>query len=173
MERSTVKMLTTTALLIALEIILTRIFSIQTPIIRISLGFLPIAVLAMMYGPVHAGVGAAVANIIGVALFPIAFFPGFILTAFLTGVVYGLVLYNRPKSMMRIVIAASIVTVILQQGLDTLWLQILAGGELNLEGYLALMSARTIRTLIMLPIQIILIKIVAHHKIFGSQFGGI
>ena len=43
------------SLLIALEILLTRIFCIQTPLLRISFGFLPPALTAMLYGPLWAG----------------------------------------------------------------------------------------------------------------------
>ena len=169
-QKLTVKKLMTISLLIALEIILTRILSIQTPIVRISFGFLPIVIMAMMYGPVYAGIGAVIANLVGVTLFPIAFFPGFILTAFLSGIVYGLVLYNRPKCMKRIVIAVLIVTVILQLGLDTLWIQILAVGTLSIEGYLALMPMRIVRTLIMAPIQIISIRTVTRQSVLGRFF---
>ena len=39
------------AFLIALEIVLTRFCSINTPILRIGFGFLPVAMLGIMYGP--------------------------------------------------------------------------------------------------------------------------
>ena len=164
MRQPRIKMLTTMSLLIATEIILTRFFSINTGIIRIGFGFLPIAIMAVMYGPIRAGSGAVVANLLGVALFPSAFFPGFTLTAFLTGVVYGLVLYNRRKSMLRVIVAVLIVTIILNLGLDTLWLLIM-GGTLNVEGFLAIVLWRILRTLIMTPIQIILILAVTQGTI--------
>lgn len=76
--------LVTLALLIAMEIILTRMLSIQTATIRLSLGFIPIAVIGMMYGPIWGGISAAIADLIGVFLFPVAGPPflGFTLTAF-------------------------------------------------------------------------------------------
>ena len=51
-----VKKLIQISLLIAIEVILTRFCSINTPIVRIGFGFLPIAIIAMMYGPLSAGI---------------------------------------------------------------------------------------------------------------------
>jgi ECF transporter S component (folate family) len=155
--RINAKKIVTIALLIAMEIVLTRFLSIQTPVIRISFGFIPIAMIAMMYGPIYGGIGAALADLTGVALFPIgAFFPGFTLTAFLTGFVYGIFLHKQQKNLFRICAAVLIVTVCLNLGLDTLWIQILTG-----SGYLALIPVRIVRTLIMTPIQIMCIRIIA------------
>ncbi|MGM9532761.1 folate family ECF transporter S component, partial [Intestinibacter sp.] len=95
MKNNNVKKLVEISLLIALEIILTRFCSINTPIVRIGFGFLPIATIAMMYGPLSAGIAYAIGDILGMMIFPSSsFFPGFTLTAFLTGVAYGLVLYK-------------------------------------------------------------------------------
>ena len=80
-----VKKLIQISLLIAIEVILTRFCSINTPIVRIGFGFLPIAIIAMMYGPLSAGISYAIGDILGMMLFPTgSFFPGFTLTAFLT-----------------------------------------------------------------------------------------
>lgn len=167
MKKPTAKMLAVTALLIAMEVILTRFLSVQTPILRISFGFLPIVLIALIYGPLYAGIGAALADIIGATLFPAgAFFPGFTLTAFLTGLVYGLMLYNRRKSFVHICIAVLTVTIVLQLGLDTLWLSIITG-----KGYLALLPARIIKTAIMAPVQIICIRMAASER-FDQMLGG-
>ena len=157
MKKFSTKKLVTIALMITIEIILTRFLSIQTPFFRLSFGFIPVVIVAIMYGPLFAGVGSVIADFIGIMLFPIvgAYFPGFTLTAFLAGLVYGIFLYNRKKNLWQIVAAAFIVTVILQLGLDTLWLQMITG-----QGYLALLPVRVLRTLIMLPLQVICIQVI-------------
>ena len=158
MSRLNTKTLAIMALMIAIEIILTRVLSIQTPTVRISFGFLPIALLAVMYGPLYAGIAAAIADFMGVMLFPVAgFFPGFTLTAFLMGITYGIFLYNHPKKMTRILVAVLIVVVILQLGLDTFWLSIIMD-----QGVLGLLPGRLLRTAIMIPAQIICIRFVVH-----------
>ena len=167
MNKPNTKKIATMALMIAIEIILTRFLSIQTPIVRISFGFIPIAMIAMIYGPIYAGLGAAIADLIGVMLFPTGvFFPGFTATAFLSGFAYGIFLYNRPKSLVCVCVATMIVTVGLQLGLDTLWVQILTG-----KGYIALLPTRILRTLIMTPVQIICIRLFANKRL-NLRIGG-
>ena len=151
-----VKKLIQISLLIAIEVILTRFCSIQTPIVRIGFGFLPIAIIAMMYGPLSAGIAYAIGDLLGMALFPSgSFFPGFTLTAFLTGVTYGLFLYNKPKTWPRIIGSALTVCLVLNLGLDTYWLSILMG-----KGYLALLPMRIMKAALMIPVQTLIIGII-------------
>ena len=63
-----VRKLVQISLLIALQIILTRFCSIQTPIVRIGFGFVPVVIIASMYGPISAGVANGIADIIGALL---------------------------------------------------------------------------------------------------------
>ena len=145
--------------MIAMEIVLTRFVSFMpTPTIRIGFGFLPIAMIAIKYGPLYAGTAAMMADLIGFWLFPppFPFFPGFTFTAFLAGVTYGIFLHKKPINMLNIIIAVAIVTIIIQGVLDTIWLVIMFG-----EGFVGLMPTRLVRTAIMLPLQIISIKLVA------------
>ena len=151
-----VKKLIQISLLIAIEVILTRFCSIQTPIVRIGFGFLPIAIIGMMYGPLSAGVAYAIGDLLGVALFPTgSFFPGFTLTAFLTGIVYGVFLYNKPKTWPRIIGAVLTVCLVINLGLDTLWLSILMG-----KGYIALLPTRIMKAVLMIPVQTFIIGII-------------
>lgn len=144
------------AFLIAIEIILTRFLSINTPILRIGFGFLPVAMIGILYGPLWAGAAYAVGDFLGVMLFPTApFFPGFTVSAFLTGLVFGLVLYQKPVTWKRVLIASSIVCIVINLGLDTFWLSIIMS-----KGVLALIPARIIKTAIMLPIQVVMIPLV-------------
>lgn len=151
-----VKKLIQISLLIAIEVILTRFCSIQTPIVRIGFGFLPIAIIGMMYGPLSAGVAYAIGDLLGVALFPTgSFFPGFTITAFLTGIVYGVFLYNKPKTWPRIIGAVLTVCLVINLGLDTLWLSILMG-----KGYIALLPTRIMKSVLMIPVQTFIIGII-------------
>lgn len=154
-DKFDVKKLIQISLLIAIEVILTRFCSIQTPVVRIGFGFLPIAIIGMMYGPLSAGIAYAIGDLLGMALFPSgSFFPGFTLTAFLTGATYGLFLYNKPKTWPRIIGSVLTVCLVLNLGLDTYWLSILMG-----KGYLALLPMRIVKAAIMIPIQAFIIGI--------------
>ena len=70
MRRNSTSQLVTIAVFIAIEVILTRFLSIQTPIVRLGFGFLPVAMLAILYGPIWAGVAYAIGDILGMLIWP-------------------------------------------------------------------------------------------------------
>jgi len=169
-KKPTIKQITIMALLIAIEVILSRFLAIPTPIIKISLNFLPIVMMAIICGPIYAGIGAAMGDFIGAMLFPFGpYFPGFTLTAFLIGLTYGIFLYKKELAgslgLIRIFCAAVFVTVLIQLGIETIWVAMIMTGnpessyESFWQAYTALLLTRSIRTAIMLPIQVVLIRL--------------
>ena len=143
-------------ILIATEIVLTRYCAIQTDIVRIGFGFIPIVLSAMLFGPVIGGTTAMLADILGMMIFPRgAYFPGFTFSALVGGVIYGLVLYNKPKTILRIFLAVLLVTVIRDLGLNTLWLSILSHKAVNI-----IMVPRILKSLFMLVVQVLIIPVV-------------
>lgn len=156
-KRSATTRLVIMAFLIALEIILTRFCSINTPILRIGFGFLPVAMMGIMYGPIWAAIGYAVGDILGMLIFPSGiFFPGFTATAMLTGLVFGLFLHNKEKITWKTVLPASLIIIlVLNLCLDTLWLSIMFG-----DAFIALLPTRIFKCVVMLPIHLVLIPLV-------------
>lgn len=156
------------ALLMALEVILTRFLSIQTPIVRIGFGFLPIALAGMMFGPLYAGAMAALADIIGMMLFPSgAYFAGFTVSAFISGVIYGIFLYKKDKSIVRITFSVVLNILIVDTALNTIWLTMI----LN-KAFIAIMAPRIIKNVAMIPIEVVVIFAIwkAMEKSFGKQY---
>ena len=120
-----VLMLVVMAMLAALQVVLSRFLSINTQITKIGFAFVPIAVCAMLFGPLPTAIVAVVADVLGASLFPSGpFFPGFTLTAVLNALVYGLLLYKKP-SVLKAVIAVVINQFGLSLFLTPLWLSIL------------------------------------------------
>lgn len=143
------------AFLIALEVVLSRFLSLSLPTIKIGFAFLPLAVAGILYGPLWAGAAGAAADVLGALLFPIgAYFPGFTLTQFLCGCVYGFFLYNRPYRMNRVNLSAMIVCILLNLGLDSLWLYYLMRDAL-----VAMMPVRALRSVVMVFVQVLLISL--------------
>lgn len=64
------KKLTVSALLLAADVILTRILAFNTPLMKIGLGFAATALCAMLYGPWWAAGIAALGDLLGSLLFP-------------------------------------------------------------------------------------------------------
>ena len=156
MAKFTVKKLIYVSFFIALEIVLSRFFSISTPLVKIGFGFVPIALCAMLYGPIYAGVAGALADFIGATLFPIgAYFPGFTLSAALTGVVFGIFLYRRKGNFAQLAGAVSINCLGISLLLSTLWLTIITGTP-----FITLLPTRIVQNLIMIPVQFITLKVV-------------
>lgn len=150
-----IKVLIYLSLLIAMEVVFTRFLSIQTPILRIGFSFLPVAIAAIMFGALPAGIAAAVADVLGMMIFPSgAFFPGFTLSAFLGGVIYGVILHNKRVSISRTIVSVMCITVFVDIMLNTYWLTILTG-----KAALVLLLPRLIKSSIMFPIQTALIYI--------------
>lgn len=148
-----IKVLVYLSLLIAMEIVFTRVLSIQTPTIRIAFDFLPIAISAIMFGALKAGFASAVADVLGMMLFPSGpFFPGFTLSAFLVGAIYGIILHNKKVSVSRTIVAVVIITIFVDIMLNTYWLTILTGKAASV-----LLVPRLIKSTVMFPIQISLI----------------
>lgn len=155
-NNSKVTRLITIGLFIALEIILTRFLSINTPFIRIGFGFLPVAMLGIMYGPVWAGISYAIGDILGMLIFPSgAFFPGFTLSAALTGIAFGIILYGKPVTWKRVLIASFIICIGINLCLDTYWLYILMD-----RAVIAMIPARIVKSVVMLFIQTAIIPVV-------------
>ncbi len=143
------------ALFLATELVLSRFLSIQTPIVKIGFAFLPIAMSAVMFGPFWAAACAGCADFLGAILFPVGpYFPGFTLTAILTGLVYGIFLYKN-SSWARVIIAVLIISLVLNLCLDTLWLHMLFG-----ESYFVLLPTRILKSVIMAPVQILVVRLV-------------
>lgn len=86
------------AVLIAIEVVLNRFFSINTLGLKIGFSFVPIVIAAMLFGAVRAGIIYGVSDIIGAILFPIGpYCPGFTVSAVLMGSIYGLFLYKKQR----------------------------------------------------------------------------
>ena len=148
--------LTMLALLVGMEIVLSRFLSISMWNIKIGFSFVPVVVAAILYGPLAAGIVGALADFIGAILFPIgAYFPGFTLTAFLTGCVFGLFLYKK-QDLPHSIAAVGINQFILSLFLNTLWISILYKSP-----YVPLLTTRVIQTVILTVVQLICIQAIA------------
>ncbi|MGO5023655.1 folate family ECF transporter S component [Lawsonibacter sp. LCP25S3_G6] len=151
-----VQIMVTCAMLIAIQIVLVRFISIQTPFQRISFGFLPLAMAGILFGPGYSCLVAAVADFLGAVLFPVGpFWPGFTIVTACSGLIYGLVLHEKPganwsqrKRIFRIILAVAIINIFVHIGLGTLNLAIMYN-----KGFLVLLPGRIAKNLIMIPIE--------------------
>ena len=112
------------------------------------------AVSAGLFGPIGAGVLAALADFLGAILFPIGpYFPGFTFTQFCVGVVFGLLL-QKKQSMGHIVGAVLLTQILSSLLLDSYWISVLYGSP-----YLVLLGTRAIQCAVMSALEIVVIPI--------------
>ncbi len=124
--KMSVKSVSVVGLLVAMEIILAR-FSIHTWNIKIGFSFVPIVVAAIFYGPIAGGLVGAIGDVISAVLFPVgAYFPGFTLTAFLTGAVFGW-FFRKKVSLGNVILSVLIAQVLISQVMNTYWISFLYG----------------------------------------------
>lgn len=142
--------------LISTEIVLSRFFSISAWNIKIGFAFLPVVAAAILMGPLQAGIVAGMGDLIGALLFPIgAFFPGFTLTAFLTGIFFGLFLH-KDQTMARVIGAVAVNQLVLSLLLNTLWISVMYHSP-----FAVLIIVRVVQCAVLIPIQIIMIQLIS------------
>lgn len=143
------KKLTVSALLLAADVILTRVLAFNTPLMKIGLGFAATALCALLYGPWWAAGVAALGDLLGSLLFPTgAYFPGFTLTAACTGLIFGLCLYRRGTDWKPPVLAAVLNCVLISYLANTAMISFISGTP-----YRTLLGVRAVQLTVMLPLQ--------------------
>jgi ECF transporter S component (folate family) len=167
---SKVKELVLASLLLAILIVVERLVSVQTQFLRISFAYVPIMLCAILLGPAWSAGVAALGDLIGALLFPKgAFFPGFTLSALLTGLIHGLLLYNTKNNkqfLLRVIISTFTVLVFIHSGLTSLWLGIMyikefitfastsVGVVITIKkAFIVLVSSRVVNAAILLPVE--------------------
>ena len=155
------KMLVTLAMLLAIEIVLSRFLSIQTPITRIGFGFIPLVIAGILFGPIPAAIVAVLADVLGAILFPTgAYYPPLTITSLLVGLTYGFFLYKKgfnPKKVsdwVRVVLCVIVRQGVLALLLQSYWLSLLQGIT-----YKQCLVTRIPQVLILAAVEIILIPI--------------
>lgn len=112
-------------LMAALNVVLSR-FSIQLSAeVRLSiLGFLPMAMAGMLLGPVYGAMTGVIGDVLNYLLFTHVYgpyFPGYSLTAALSGLWYGLLLHKKEITWLRAVAAVVPVIVLGEMLLNSVW----------------------------------------------------
>lgn len=150
--------LAVSAMLLAICLVLSYFGNISitflgTNVIKLSFTMIPIALAAMLYGPVPAGIIGALSDIIGFMLAPMgAYIPGFTISMLLIGFVYGVAFYAEKQTVLRTVITQAVVSAFISVLLGSLWFVLFYGFTPA-----AALSVRGIKELVMYPINVALI----------------
>ena len=144
------------ALLVALEVVLSRFVSISTPFMKIGFAFIPLAVCGMLFGPWWGALCGGLADFLGAILFPIGpYFPGFTLSNALVGMMFGYCLRGRFSGWKHIVKASVVNNLVISLLISTYWLHLLYGSP-----YLGLLPTRLAQNCVMLVLEFVVIRII-------------
>ena len=150
-EIRSVRSLTGTSMLMALSVLLNQFTIFISALIRVSFTFLPIAAAGMLFGPVLTGLAGAAIDILKYFTRNdgSAFFPGFTISEFMRGFLYGLILYRKPVTLGRTAAAHLSVMMVVTFLLNPLWLSMMYG-----QAFVALVGMRVIKNLFLFPIEV-------------------
>ena len=169
-QKISVVILAQVAVLLAMEVMLSRFFSIATPVTKFSFAFVPLAICGALFGPVYGGIMGGLADLLGAILFPIGpYFPGYTLNNALHGVALGMALKEGRRKWWQLVLALVFNHVVVGVFLAALWGHMLTGNP-----YWAVAGARVVQTAVMAPVQFIIIGLmqrpVEKYSVFAQRY---
>ena len=165
--RISAQMISLLGMLTALQMVLQYLVAINTPIMRIGFGFVPVAIAAILYGPLGALPVGVIADVMGSTLFSTGWYPPLTITAACYAITFGVLLYNKySPGFVRITMAAVIYNFIFSMLLQTYLLTFLTG-----RGFEVLISTRSVQACIMFAIQMVMLPIlVKTSNMLDKQF---
>ena len=127
------------------------------PTLKIYFSFLAVSLGCMCFGPLVGMVAGAVIDLGGFmpSSFGEPYFPGYLVTAILSGLIYGVMFYRRKPTLARIIVTRLIINYGSNVLLGSVWKAMLYG-----KGYLYYATSGLVKNTIMLPIEIFLTWVV-------------
>ncbi len=140
------------AMMTAVIIVLSFYTFRPSEFLKISFGFLPLSIVSALYGPIVGGLVGIAADLIGYTISPAGpYFIGFSISGFLSGFIYGMFLYQKGGSLVRIILAKLTISLFVQIGLNSVWIYLLYGTPI-----VAMLPTRLLKQAVLLPIEIAL-----------------
>ena len=149
-----VRMLTLAGIITAASIVLESfpIYLLGTSL-KIYFSFLVISLGCYVYGPAM-GILVGFANdTLGflISSFGEPYFPGYLITAMLSGLIYGTLLYRQRITVLRLVVVRLVINYGSNVLLGSVWKAMLYG-----KGYLYYLTSGAIKNTLMLPVEVFL-----------------
>ena len=153
-ELRNVRALTLAGLVCAAAIVLESMpIYLMGPTLKIYFSFLVVGLGCACYGPV---VGMMAGGIIDTVGFLLAgdgepYFPGYLLSAVLSGLIYGVMLYRREPTVLRLIVLRLLINYGSNVLLGSVWKAMLYG-----KGYLYYFTSGMVKNTVLLPLEVFL-----------------
>ena len=155
-QKKSIKVITSLALLVALQIAISTFYIPITPTLRIFATFFVVAISSCISGPVLAIAVAFVADILGFIVHPQgAYFIGYTISAMVTAFIYALFFYKTKITLIKIICAKTLVNLLVNVALGSLWNYILFS-----KAYIVYFSASIVKNIALLPFEILILYLV-------------
>ena len=164
-----IKVLTVCAMLLAISAIFGFFKIPLSDVAEIRLQFLPVACAGMLFGAPAGALVGGLSDILCYIVKPTGpFFPGFTISSIIQGMIYGFILYNKPLSLKRVIMAQIADTVVISLILNPVWLMILYNNAFSV-----IFVSRLVKVAVMLPINTVLLmgvlSVVRRIPVYGTQ----
>lgn len=148
-ELRNVRSITIMAMLGAVSIVLGCFAIMILNYLRVGFNFLPNIFVYYLFGPIAGAVFGGVMDVLTYLARPMGpYFPGFTISGILSGLIYGIVLYKKPFTVKRLLVANVLSMLLIELPLNTYWLSLLYG-----NAYMAMLPGRFIKELLMLVLK--------------------
>ena len=155
-QQKSIKVLASISLLIALQIVLSYFYIPITPTLRIFATFFVVAISASISGPVLCLAVAFSADILGFLIHPQgAYFFGYTISAMLTAFIYALFFYKTKITLIKIIIAKTLINLLINVMLGSLWNYILFS-----KAYIVYFGVSIVKNIALLPLEILILYFV-------------
>lgn len=154
------------AVLAAMDVLLMNYLGIHTQYFKIGFSFVPIALCGMLYGAKWGTACAGLGDLINCFLGPYGWYPPLTLSACLNGFLFGFFLKGRSDQLGAIIAAVVTFQLGVSLLLNTWFLSLLYSTP-----FLQLMITRVPQVLLMLPIQIIVLRLIGSKRLVTALAG--
>jgi len=151
-ELQNLRTLATCAVLVALYVAIDTASVYVTPTMQLTFSFLVLALLGYRFGTFAGTIAGLACDLIAYLIRPAGpLHLGFTLSTMLTVFIFALFLYRRELKLWRIILSKSAINIGVNIFLNTYWLS-----NLYDKAYVVLFWERTLKNLVLLPIEIAL-----------------
>lgn len=143
--------ITVCAILIAASIILRLLGFPQNGTFRIEFGFLPIAVIGTLFGPLYSGISYLIADILGTFCTGMVPLPTISLCKIAMGAIYGFAFYKKERSFLRIFLCVTVTIFLVDLILMPFALHTIMGSK----SIFAILYDRALASIVNYPLRVI------------------
>lgn len=148
-----IKYLVLVSFFISLYVVLSMFSIYITKELRFSLTFVPVAWSSAAFGPVAGALTGAFGDILAWIVKPAGpYHPGFTTSGIVSGIIYGMFLYKKQITWVRVFFTALTIVILVELGLNTFWIMTLYGSPFKV-----LIFGRLLKALITIPLQMIVL----------------